>query len=94
MEIPQMTLITWIAVGAIAGFVASYLMGAREGLIMMIILGVVGAIVGGWVAGSWLKIANVTGFNLTSIVVAVVGALIVIILAGSMSRGRGYGWRR
>ena len=89
-----MTLITWIAVGAVAGFVASYLMGAREGLLMMVILGIVGAIVGGWVAGTWLNIANVTGFNLTSIVVAVVGALIVIVLASSLGgRRHSYGWR-
>lgn len=95
MDIPQMTLLTWIAVGAIAGFVASLLTGSREGLIMMVVLGIVGAIVGGWVAGSWLKIANVTGLNLTSIVVAVVGALIVIFVVGSLGRGRGrsYGWR-
>ncbi len=94
MDIPQMTLLTWIAVGAIAGFLASLLTGSREGLIMMVILGIVGAIVGGWVAGTWLKIANVTGLNLTSIVVAVVGALIVIFLVGSLGgRRRSFGRR-
>jgi uncharacterized membrane protein YeaQ/YmgE (transglycosylase-associated protein family) len=94
MDIPQMTLLTWIVVGAIAGFLASYLMGSREGLIMMVILGIVGAIVGGWVAGTWLHIANVTGLNLTSIVVAVVGALIVIFVVGSLGgRRHSFGWR-
>jgi len=95
MDIPQMTLLTWIVVGAIAGFLASYLTGSRSGLIMMVVLGIVGAIVGGWVAGTWLKIANVTGVNLTSIVVAVVGALIVIFAVGSLSGGRrrSFGWR-
>jgi uncharacterized membrane protein YeaQ/YmgE (transglycosylase-associated protein family) len=94
MDIPQMTLLTWIAIGAVAGFIASYLTGSREGLLMMVILGIVGAVVGGWVAGTWLHIANVTGWNLTSIVVAVVGALIVIVIAGSLGGSRrSYGWR-
>ena len=62
-----MTLLTWLAVGAIAGFVASLISGSREGLIMMVVLGIVGAIVGGWLAVDVLKIKGVTGVNLTSI---------------------------
>jgi uncharacterized membrane protein YeaQ/YmgE (transglycosylase-associated protein family) len=45
---------------------------------MMIILGIVGAVVGGFVAGTVLKLADVTGLNIESIVVAVIGAIIVI----------------
>ena len=94
IAIPQMTLLTWIVVGAIAGFIASLLAGSREGLLMMVLLGIVGAVVGGWIAGNWLHIANVTGANATSIAVAVVGALIVIFVAGSFGTGRRrYGWR-
>ena len=95
MDIPQMTLVAWIVVGAIAGFVASAITGSREGLVMMVVLGIVGAVVGGWVAGDILKIANVTGINATSIIVATVGALIVIFVAGSLggSRSRRFGWR-
>jgi uncharacterized membrane protein YeaQ/YmgE (transglycosylase-associated protein family) len=78
MDIPQMTLVAWVVVGAIAGFLASEIMGVREGLVLMVVLGIVGAVVGGWVASDLLKIANVTGINLSSIVVAVVGSLIVI----------------
>ena len=78
MDIPQMTLVAWIVVGAIAGFLASEIMGTREGLVLMVVLGIVGAVVGGWVCADILKIADVTGINLTSIVVAVVGSLIVI----------------
>jgi uncharacterized membrane protein YeaQ/YmgE (transglycosylase-associated protein family) len=90
-----MTWVTWIVVGAIAGFVASLIAGSREGLLMMVVLGIVGAVIGGWVAHDILKIADVTGVNLTSIVVAVVGALIVIVVAGSLggSRHRSFGWR-
>jgi len=94
MDIPQMTLVAWIVVGAIAGFLASAISGSREGLVMMVVLGIVGAVVGGWVAGDILKIANVTGINATSVVVAVVGALIVIFVVGSFGTRRGrYGWR-
>ncbi len=79
-DIPNMTLLAWLVVGAIAGFFASELMGTREGLVMMVVLGIVGAIVGGWVAADLLKIANVTGINLTSILVAIGGAVIVIVV--------------
>src|ERR1035437_7401696 len=55
MDIPQMTLLAWLVVGAVAGFLASEIMGNREGLVMMVVLGIVGAIVGGWVAADLLK---------------------------------------
>jgi uncharacterized membrane protein YeaQ/YmgE (transglycosylase-associated protein family) len=94
LDIPNMTLLAWLVVGAIAGFVASFLTGSREGLVMMVVLGIVGAIVGGWVATDLLKIANVTGINTTSIIVAVVGALIVIFVVGNLGTKRGgFGWR-
>ena len=84
MDIPDMTLLAWLVVGAIAGFLASEIMGTREGLVMMVVLGIVGAIVGGWVAADVLKIADVTGINLTSIIVAIVGAIIVIVVYDSL----------
>ncbi len=89
-----MTLLTWLVVGAIAGFLASLISGSRESLVMMVVLGIVGAIVGGWIAADVLKIANVTGVNTTSIIVAVVGALIVVFVVGSLGgRRRSFGWR-
>ena len=84
MDIPNMTLLAWLVVGAIAGFLASEIMGTREGLVMMVVLGIVGAIVGGWVAADIFKIADVTGINLTSIIVAIVGAIIVIVVYDSL----------
>jgi uncharacterized membrane protein YeaQ/YmgE (transglycosylase-associated protein family) len=71
-------IIAWIVLGAIAGFITNLIMGGKEGVIATIILGIVGAIVGGWLAGTVLKVADVTGLNVTSIVVAVVGAIIVV----------------
>jgi uncharacterized membrane protein YeaQ/YmgE (transglycosylase-associated protein family) len=78
MDIPQMTLVAWVVVGAVAGFLASEIMGTREGLVLMVVLGIVGAIVGGWIASDVFKIANVTGINLTSILVALAGSVVVI----------------
>ena len=73
-----MGIIAWIVLGAIAGFITNLIMGGKEGVIATIILGIVGAIVGGWLAGTVLKVADVTGINIESIVVAVVGAIIVV----------------
>jgi uncharacterized membrane protein YeaQ/YmgE (transglycosylase-associated protein family) len=64
-----------------AGFIANLIMGTEEGLIMMIVLGIVGAVVGGYLAGSVLGLADVTGINVESIVVSVIGAVIVIAIA-------------
>jgi uncharacterized membrane protein YeaQ/YmgE (transglycosylase-associated protein family) len=89
-----MTLVAWIVVGAIAGFLASEVMNTREGLILMVVLGIVGAVVGGWIATDLLKISGVTGINLTSIVVASIGAIIVIAVYESLGgRRRVFGRR-
>jgi uncharacterized membrane protein YeaQ/YmgE (transglycosylase-associated protein family) len=71
-------IIAWIVLGAIAGWITNMIMGGKEGVIATIILGIVGAVVGGWLAGTVLKVADVTGVNVESIIVAVVGAVIVV----------------
>jgi uncharacterized membrane protein YeaQ/YmgE (transglycosylase-associated protein family) len=81
-------IIAWIVLGAIAGFIANALMGNREGLLMTIILGIVGAVVGGWLAGTVLGIADVTGINVQSIVVSVIGAVIVVAVFQALQRRR------
>jgi uncharacterized membrane protein YeaQ/YmgE (transglycosylase-associated protein family) len=93
MDIPQMTLLAWVVVGAVAGFLASEIMGTREGLVLMVVLGIVGAIVGGWIASDIFKIADVTGINLTSIVVASIGAIVVIAVYRSFGTRRGFSRR-
>jgi uncharacterized membrane protein YeaQ/YmgE (transglycosylase-associated protein family) len=83
-----MGIIAWIVLGAVAGFIASLIMGSRDGLVMMVVLGIVGAVVGGFIAGTVLGIADVTGFNLESLLVAVFGAIVVIFVARAvLSRG-------
>lgn len=83
-----MGIVAWIVLGAVAGLIANLIMGGGEGLVMMVVLGIVGAVVGGFVAGTVLGIADLTGFNLSSLLVAVFGAVIFIFVARMfMSRG-------
>ena len=73
-----MGIIAWIVLGAIAGWITNLIMGGKEGVIATIIPGIIGAVVGGWLAGTVLKVADVTGINPESIVVSVIGAVIVV----------------
>ncbi|HEX5824844.1 MAG TPA: GlsB/YeaQ/YmgE family stress response membrane protein [Candidatus Limnocylindrales bacterium] len=73
-----MGIVAWIVLGAIAGWITNMIMGGKEGVIATVILGIVGAVVGGWLAGTVLKVADVTGINPESIVVSVIGAVIVV----------------
>jgi uncharacterized membrane protein YeaQ/YmgE (transglycosylase-associated protein family) len=71
-------IIAWIILGAIAGWITNMIMGGKEGVIATVILGIIGAVVGGYLAGTVLKVADVTGINIESIVVAVIGGVIVV----------------
>ena len=74
-----MSIIGWVILGLIAGFIASQLVNKTgEGLVMDIVLGVVGAIVGGFLF-SFFGASPVTGLNIYSMVVAVVGAVVVLL---------------
>jgi uncharacterized membrane protein YeaQ/YmgE (transglycosylase-associated protein family) len=81
--------LAWIVVGAIAGFLANLVMGSREGLLMMIVLGIVGGLVGGFVATNVLKVGAVTGINVESIVIATLGAIAIIFLMKFATGSRG-----
>ncbi|HBO16668.1 MAG: Transglycosylase associated protein [Candidatus Moranbacteria bacterium GW2011_GWE2_35_2-] len=72
-----MSIILWIIFGAIVGWVASLVMGTNDSLVLNIILGIVGAMLGGWLM-SFLGESGVTGFNLYSMFVALIGAVILI----------------
>jgi uncharacterized membrane protein YeaQ/YmgE (transglycosylase-associated protein family) len=75
-----MSILAWIVLGGIAGWIGSLLVNKTgEGLFRDILLGIVGAVIGGWVftaAGS----TGMTGFNLWSVFVAVVGSVIFLVL--------------
>jgi uncharacterized membrane protein YeaQ/YmgE (transglycosylase-associated protein family) len=82
-----MGFLAWIVVGLIAGVIAKMVMGDSFGWIVTIILGIVGAFVGGWVF-SFFGGPSVSGINLTSILVATVGAIIVLFVYGLIARRR------
>ncbi|UYU30446.1 GlsB/YeaQ/YmgE family stress response membrane protein [Siccibacter colletis] len=75
-----MGILAWIVFGLIAGVIAKFIMPGRDGggVILTIILGIVGAVVGGWLATFFGIGGDVTGFNLGSFMVAVVGAIVVL----------------
>jgi uncharacterized membrane protein YeaQ/YmgE (transglycosylase-associated protein family) len=85
----SMGFIAWIVVGAIAGFLANLVMGSRQGLLMMVVLGIVGGLVGGFVATTVLKIGSVNGINPESILIATLGAIAVVFVTGFFTRPRG-----
>jgi uncharacterized membrane protein YeaQ/YmgE (transglycosylase-associated protein family) len=73
-----MSIIAWIVLGLIAGFIASKIVNKQgSGIIVDIILGIVGAIVGGFIFNQFGQ-ASVTGLNLYSMLVAIVGAIVVL----------------
>jgi uncharacterized membrane protein YeaQ/YmgE (transglycosylase-associated protein family) len=83
--------LAWIVVGAIAGFLASEVMGSREGLLMMIVLGIVGGLLGGFIATNVMNVGSVDGFNTESILIATIGAVVVLFLAnGTRAATRNY----
>lgn len=75
-----MGIISWIVLGAIAGFLANMVIGGNEGVLGTILLGIVGAVVGGYVAQAVLHKGDVTGVNVESIVIAVIGAIAVLLI--------------
>jgi uncharacterized membrane protein YeaQ/YmgE (transglycosylase-associated protein family) len=82
-----MSIIAWIVLGLIAGWLAGVLVrGQGYGVIGDIILGIVGALVGGWITSVLLGV-DVSGFNLQSLLIAVLGAIVIIVI-GRLVTGR------
>jgi uncharacterized membrane protein YeaQ/YmgE (transglycosylase-associated protein family) len=81
-----MSFIAWIILGLLAGFIGSKLVNKRgEGVILDVLLGVVGAVVGGWLFNRFGAV-GVTGLNLYSLLVAVIGAVVVLIVYHALRR--------
>ena len=76
-----MGIIAWLVVGAIAGYIAGFLVKGDEslGVIGHIVLGIVGALVGGFIAGLLTGGDYISGINITTIVVAVIGAIVAVV---------------
>jgi len=85
-----MSILAWIILGLIAGFIGSKIVNkSGEGVFLDIILGIVGAVVGGWLFNAF-GMSRVTGLNIYSLLVAIVGAVVVLVvyhaLAGRRTR--------
>jgi uncharacterized membrane protein YeaQ/YmgE (transglycosylase-associated protein family) len=81
-----MSILGWIILGLIAGFIASKIVNRQgEGFFLDIILGIVGAVVGGWLFERF-GATGVTGFNLYSMFVAIIGAVVVLVVYHAIRR--------
>lgn len=81
-----MSWLAWIVLGLVAGFIGSKLVNKRgEGMILDILLGIIGAIVGGWLFRTF-GASGVTGLNLYSLLVAVIGAVVVLVAYHAVRR--------
>ena len=76
-----MSWLIWIVLGLVAGVIAKFLMPGRDpgGFIITIIIGIVGAMVGGFIS-TQLGFGDVTGFNIPSIIIAVLGAILLLVI--------------
>jgi uncharacterized membrane protein YeaQ/YmgE (transglycosylase-associated protein family) len=87
-EEKPMSIIGWLILGLIAGFIASKLVNRHgEGFLLDIVLGIIGALVGGFIFSAF-GAHGVTGLNLYSMLVAIVGAVVVLVLYHALFRRR------
>jgi uncharacterized membrane protein YeaQ/YmgE (transglycosylase-associated protein family) len=86
-----MGILAWIFLGLVAGVLAKFIMPGQQGggIIVTIVLGVVGAFVGGFLGTHVLGFGDISGFDLRSIAIAVGGAILVLFLYGLVARRRG-----
>lgn len=80
-----MSILIWIIFGALVGWVASMVMGSNTGLVWDIVVGIVGAVIGGWIM-SVVGGSGITGFNLYSFLVALLGAVVLIAIVRAVRR--------
>jgi len=85
-----MSIIGWLIFGLICGFIASKIVNkSGEGMILDIVLGIIGALVGGWLFTQF-GYSGVTGFNIPSMIVAIIGAIIVLVIYHAVFGRRTY----
>ncbi len=82
-----MTMLTWIIFGALAGWIASLIMktDAQMGWLLNIVVGIVGAFIGGFIM-SFFGQPGVTGFNIYSVIVAILGSVVALWIANMFHR--------
>jgi uncharacterized membrane protein YeaQ/YmgE (transglycosylase-associated protein family) len=85
-----MSVLAWIVLGLIAGFIGSKIVNRRgEGILLDILLGVVGAFIGGWLF-SMFGATGVSGLNFYSLLVAVIGSVVFLVLYHAVIRRRSW----
>jgi uncharacterized membrane protein YeaQ/YmgE (transglycosylase-associated protein family) len=83
-----MSIIGWLILGLIAGFVASRIVNAQgQGMVLDMVLGIIGALVGGFIFDAAGKV-GVTGFNAWSLLVAIIGSIIVLVIYHALTGRR------
>jgi len=80
-----MSFLSWIIIGIVAGWLAEKVMGRSHGLITNLIVGVVGAFLGGWLGSMFFNV-GLAGFSFQSLIVAFVGACLLLFLLGLVKR--------
>ncbi len=81
-----MGVIAWLVLGLLAGFIGSKIVNKTgEGMLMDILIGIVGALLGGWIAG-FFGFNGVTGLNIPSLIVAVVGSIVLLLIYRAIRR--------
>ena len=81
----ELGIIGWIIIGIVAGWLAEKVMGRSHGLVTNLVVGVLGALIGGFIARQFLG-TDVGGFNLMTLVVAFLGACLLLFLLGLVKR--------
>ncbi|HZH43175.1 MAG TPA: GlsB/YeaQ/YmgE family stress response membrane protein [Lysobacter sp.] len=86
-----MNIIIWLIVGGIVGWLASLVMrtDAQQGILLNVVVGIVGAFIGGWLIGPLLGAGSINeGFSIMSFVVSLLGAIILLAIVNLFRRGR------
>jgi uncharacterized membrane protein YeaQ/YmgE (transglycosylase-associated protein family) len=81
-----MGIIAWLVLGLLAGFIGSKIVNKTgEGMLMDILIGIVGAVLGGWIAG-FFGFNGVSGLNIPSLIVAVIGSIVLLLIYRAVRR--------
>ncbi len=82
-----MGIIIWIIFGGLVGWIASLIMDTdpQQGIVLNIVVGIVGAVIGGWIMSS-IGQSSVTGFNFYSFLVAILGSIVLIFIVKALKR--------